>query len=150
MGKSRPGDTRGLAWEAALSLKPRPEHFVLICYFMAHAYTYTQTHVCARAQAKFSKQGNSKEMCLPLKRSCLFCLFSVPCLCIRRRRGKVSALPFIRRLLSSQAHPMATGLKWKQGALFKASSCTTAASRLLWRDHCLPSTCPSCGNQIGM
>lgn len=45
---------------------------------------------------------------------------------------------------------MATGLKWKQGALFKASSPRTAASRLLWMEHCLLSTWPSCCNQIGM
>ena len=45
---------------------------------------------------------------------------------------------------------MATGLKWKQGVLFKARSCTTAASRLLRMEHCLPSTCPSCSNPIGM
>lgn len=42
---------------------------------------------------------------------------------------------------------MATGLKWKQGALFKASSCASpppAAGGAL-----SASTCPSCWNQIG-
>ena len=90
-------------------------------------------------------------MYLPLKSRCLFLSFSVLIAFALGEEGQGFLLcPIKGGRCPSQTQPMATGLKWKQGVLFKASSCTTAASRLLRMEHCLPSTCPSCSNPIGM
>lgn len=43
---------------------------------------------------------------------------------------------------------MATGLKWKQGALLKGSFCTTAASCLLRTEHCLPAPVLPVGTRL--
>lgn len=77
-----------------------------------------QVHTRARRHTgtHFSKQENGKEMCLPLKGSCLFCLFCVHCLCVRRRGARIPALPYIRRLLSQPGSSHSNRAKMETGS----------------------------------
>lgn len=75
---------------------------------------HVRVHAYTRAQ--FSKQQHGKEMCLPLKGSCLFCLLWGHCLSVWRSRARIPALPYIRRLSSQPGPPHGNRAKMETGS----------------------------------